>query len=323
MLVLGISLLVWLLWRADFKQMGLALGRVNMLIFVLAIAADLITPIFRAHRFACIFNVHGRILELSGFMGVFNFMNMIFPLRSGEVVFLMMLKKRKIIPTVAESLPRWIVLRAFDLLAIMGLILVAAIIVRPPSGFESLFRLARIIFGLSVLGMGLMLLVLSRIAPPPALPKSGGFIQGRIWALRCGLQGISDLRVLFGGILWSAIIWIWLTLVTVVSYLAFQINLPFHQILWVVLGVLGFSILPLNAPGGLGTLEAIQVALLCFFGIPESEAIGVAIGVHAIVLLTSGIQGLAGAMITYALPAKSRVRAFASPIGLSNKELDG
>jgi len=66
--------------------------------------------------------------------------------------------------------------------------------------------------------------------------------------------------------------------------------------------VLAASIFPINAPAGVGTSHAVQVVLLCAIGVSESEALAVAMGIHAAMLLTVGLQGLAG----FAIAGRSR-----------------
>jgi uncharacterized protein (TIRG00374 family) len=315
MLVFGLGLLGYLLWRADLGRIWSTLRESSPGLVALGICADLLTPFFRAERFGRQFRIFRKRLELTGQMMFFGLMSMIFPARSGDLVLLLMLKKVKLISTVTEAAPKWILLRVFDAMSVAGLVLVVAPFFTVTPAVAPWFRIAGIflIGVIAVFGVGFFLW--NRVPAEFWNERFKSGISDRLSDLREGFRGIKDWRVLTVVLLWTLAIWLWSVCILVAFYIALGVSLAFYQIVCVSVAVLAFSVLPINAPGGIGTFEGVQILLLCAFGVPESEALAVAVGIHCFVLLTVGIQGFLGTVIGHLSPKTREGCSLSAEVG--------
>lgn len=308
MLVLGVALLAWFLWRADLVAMAGEMAQANPLLMAAGILLNLLTPWLKAARFNRVYAIRGRNLEMFGVMGYYGLLNTFMPLRTGEVAFLVLLKRRSLIPSIAEALPRWLLLRACDVAAVMGLVLLTALFLPVRAGMEPWLTGAWIAFGLTVVGT-VAVQVIVRHLPQHAAAPPGGYMRGRIWALRRGFEGLDGWTTLLVALGWSIAIWLWSAAVLSLEYAAFPTDLS-PPLLWLVaVGVLGVSMLPIHAPLAIGTMHAAQVGLLHAVGVPMSEGLGIAIGVHAAILAMVALQGVVGTLALASCPIAKRVES--------------
>src|SRR5690606_25140693 len=110
--------------------------------------------------------------------------------------------------TIAEALPRWIVLRMGDLAAILTIFLITALFVPFHSDLDGWMWAARIGAASLVLS-GIVGVAWLRGLPTVADIPPTGFVVGRIWALRRGLTGLNHTSTLLVMLAWSFVIWGW------------------------------------------------------------------------------------------------------------------
>ena len=295
-LAIGLGLLAWLLWRVSLGEVVQALSHVKYPLLVLGIVGHLFTPFLRAERFRHLYGITGRRFELTGLMGQYGLLNLLLPLRTGDVALLGMLKVRQAIPSIAEALPRWIVLRCGDLAAVLTLVLLTALAVPFHASLTPWVRATQVAMGLLVLG-GISALLVLRSLPKPEERAPVGFFPGRIWALRRGLAGLQKVGALGGVLGYSLLIWTWHTALLAIEYAAFNLNVSPIQFWAISIGVLTITILPVHAPLAIGTLHAAQVGLLQLFEVPIPLALATAIGIHAAMIVTVVVQGLLGTLM--------------------------
>ena len=293
MFLLGLGLIAWLLWRVPLNEVGQSLANVHYPLLVLGIAGQLLTPYLRAERFRSMYDIAGRRIELTGLMGQYVLLNMLLPMRTGDIALLGILKMRKAIASIAEALPRWIVIRFGDLAAVLVLMLLTALMVPFHASLTPWVRAAQISLGLLVLGGFAGILVLRALPESEERPPSG-FIPGRMWALRKGLTGLQNLRTLGIVFFFSLLIWIWQSITLTIQYAAFDLQVTPSQLWAISVILLAVSILPVHAPLGIGTYHAVQVGLLQLFEIPLPLALAAAIGIHAAKILAALTQGFLG-----------------------------
>jgi hypothetical protein len=302
-LAIGLGLITWLLWRVNLNELQQALANVQYPLLVLGIVGNLLTPCLRSERFRHLYQIEGKRREVTGILGQYGLLNMLLPLRAGDVAILGVLKFRRVIPTIAEALPRWIVLRVGDLAAVLTIFLVTALFVPFHSDLDSWMWAARIGAAILVFS-GVISLVWMKMLPPVTEISPEGFLAGRIWALRRGLTGLnhtSTLLTMFG---WSFVIWGWHASLLAIEYAAFDLPLAPQQLWAVSVAILAISILPIHAPLAIGTLHALQVGLLQLFDVPMSAALATAIGIHAAMVVTVVAQGLLGTLLLTKLELK-------------------
>lgn len=309
MLALGIGLLAWFLWKADLPQMLRALAGANYLLLALTIAGNVMTPVLRAFRFKQLYRTRAGVLPLSGLMAQFGFLNMVMPMRSGEVAFLVLLKKRGLIASIAEALPRWIVLRGCDLAAVLLLLVTTALVIPLHRSMTPWVAAAQIVLVVTAVGVVVGVLMLKRLPLTDDERSPAGFVRGRLWAMRRGLQGLDSWSPLIVTALWSAAIWFWQATIVSLQYVAFRAALPGTELWMVAVGLLAISILPIHAPMSIGTLHAVQVGLLHACGVATSPALGIAIGIHAAMVVAILLQMLIGGALLWLMPVEPAARA--------------
>lgn len=303
-LIIGLGLITWLLWRTNIGELLDSLAHVQYPLLVFGIAGNLLTPLLRAERFRWLYHIEGRRREITGILGQYGLLNMLLPLRAGDVAILGILKVRHVIPSIAEALPRWVVLRAGDLAAVLSLVLVTAVFVPFHSDLDAWIWAAQIGVGTLIL-VGIVSIVWMRHLKPTSNDPPTGMLAGRMWALRRGLAGLNHTGTLIRMLVWSFIIWGWHAFLLAVEFAAFNMPLEPQQLWAISVAILAISILPIHAPLAIGTLHAVQVGLLQLFDIPLSVAMATAIGIHAAMVVTVAAQGLMGTLLLTKLELKT------------------
>jgi hypothetical protein len=291
-----VGLVIWLLWRVDLHEVQQALSQVQYPLLVLGVVGNLLTPFLRSERFRHLYHISNKRREITGVLGQYGLLNMLLPLRTGDIALLGVLKFRRIIPTIAEALPRWIVLRLGDLAAILSVFLATALFVPFHSDLDAWMWIAQLgAVGLVLLGVA-GFFWLKRM-PAGTETSPAGFVAGRIWALRRGLSGLARTSTLLIVFAWSFVIWGWHASLLTLEYAAFGLPLAPQQLWAVSVAILAISILPIHAPLAIGTLHALQVGLLQLFDVPLPAALATAIGIHAAMMVTVVAQGLLGTLL--------------------------
>ncbi len=215
-----------------------------------------------------------------GYMG-----NNVFPLRMGEVLRSVVLKRREDV-AISGSLATIVVERIFDAVVVVGFVLInlGQLTGLPGAGdFTQLGSLA--IWAVAIFLVGLMVFILVAMFPKPTLRLIHGIIN-RIMPERWResvsdiadrfLEGLMSLRspkdalMIF---LTSILIWILETGLYWCVDQALDLGLNFGQLM-LLNGVVNLVLLIPAAPGGLGTFDAAGRAVLEAFAIPAEPALG-------------------------------------------------
>ena len=215
-----------------------------------------------------------------GYMG-----NNVFPLRMGEVLRAVVLKRHEDI-SISGSLATIVVEKIFDAVVIIGFVLLnlGELVALPGSGvFAQLGSLAT--WAVVIFLAGLTVFVLIAVFPKPAQKLIHGIIQkivpekGREALIRIAdqfLDGLMSLRsptqallIFFSSIL----IWLLETGLYWSVDQALGLGLTFGQLL-LLNGVVNLVLLIPAAPGGLGTFDAAGRTMLEAYGIAAEPALG-------------------------------------------------
>jgi uncharacterized protein (TIRG00374 family) len=215
-----------------------------------------------------------------GYMG-----NNVFPLRMGEVLRSVVLKRRNDV-SISGSLATIVVERIFDAVVIIGFVLLnlGQLTSLPnASTFLQLGRLAN--WAAAIFLAGLAVFILIAMFPKKAMAITHSFINKIIperWqdsAVNISdrfLEGLMSLRSPADALmifLTSVLIWLFETGLYWSVNQALGLNLHFGQLM-LLNGIVNLVLLIPAAPGGLGTFDAAGRAMLEAFGIASEPALG-------------------------------------------------
>ena len=125
-LVAGAVLYAYLLRRTSVAALAEMFARADVLPLLAASGLGFVTTALRAARFASLAPVATGPVELYGLFAVMRLLRFAMPFQSGEVLALMLLKRRGLTPSVARIAPVWMLLMIGDLAA-AGLLLSLAL----------------------------------------------------------------------------------------------------------------------------------------------------------------------------------------------------
>lgn len=273
--------------KIDYAELWQTLGSTRLLWLIPGLMIYFCGMLFRTWRWQYLLNPIKKttIKTLSpiiyiGYMG-----NNVFPLRMGEILRAVVLKRREDV-SISASLATIVVERIFDAVIIIGFVLLnlgqlTGIV--DDSGFSWLGSIA--VWAAVVFAVGLLVFILIALFPKPALKWIHRIIHVIIpqrW--REGAESIAD-RFLDGLMslrspkdalmvfLTSILIWVFETGLYWSVSLAFGLGLSF-RLLMLLNGVVNLVLLIPAAPGGLGTFDAAGRAMLQAYGVSPEPALG-------------------------------------------------
>ncbi|MDD2501884.1 MAG: lysylphosphatidylglycerol synthase transmembrane domain-containing protein [Geobacter sp.] len=294
---IGISvlLLLLLLRKIDFPSLVIALRQFDLRCLAAAVFFTFVSYWLRAVRWRYLL-LHERPLPLSslypavliGYMA-----NNLFPARLGEFIRAWVLAEREQLqaPAVFASL---VIDRLFDGFSVMVMLAVVLLTLQLPPGMEQSATLLRaggttmlLFYAGVVLFLALLKLrpvtamsLLARLLKPfsvsiseKAIQLAGSFLGG----LRFSYGG----RDLLGILVSSLLIWISATLPIYLVLLGFGIQLPLTASFFIMV-LLVFAVMVPAAPGYIGTYHLACYTGLAAFGLPDTQAISIALVVHGV-----------------------------------------
>lgn len=246
-----------------------------------------------------------RGVSLAAVSGVHAFLNHLLPLRLGELS-LPVLAKHFLQRELTRGSAALLVMRLYDVFAIALLILLSAL--AAGVGRNAPFRLGGVLAGSSLLAAGLV-----GLRALPALLSAGARAAARIlraanrrWAdgadrlEEAGRKMAGHVSDLAPGVRYAALPAVSL-LIQISVYVFFYLSMVFMGVdLGFFLNTLASSgelitsLLPINAVGSLGTLEAGWAAGFILCGVDRSTAIASGFVMHGIIVLTALLLALFG-----------------------------
>lgn len=297
-LLAGASILGFMVWYVSPAELYAVVARGNVSLILIACLISLSSTLLRTYRFLLFFPTGENFARAYSVFSLSRFLNLAFPFRTGDVAVLAILKKNRLSPSIAETAPVWMVLKVSDALAIT--IWFSAIV------GMSAFADRYFAFGaIAVVGaLGLMVglqfapsLLSKRSSVPPT-----GWLGSRLAAVLDGFAHMGGSLQKFQAIGLSLIIWGMLISTSVLMQIAFSTPLSIGNAALATALVLAASLLPVHTPLGIGTGEAVWVAVLVMIGLPLKEALPLALALRFASLGILFLEALIGSTV-YSLSA--------------------
>lgn len=302
---ISVLLLVLLLRKIDFHSLLEALGRLDLLCLAAAIFFTFLSYWLRAVRWRYLL-IHERHLQLSSLYPavIIGYMaNNLFPARLGEFIRAWVLAEREKLqaPAVFASL---VIDRLFDGLSVMVMLAGVLLTLRLPPGMEQAATVLRAggITTLIFYGVVIALLVLLKVRPIATLALLGKIL--RPFPATVGEKCIPLVGSFLGGLhisrrstdllvilVSSLLIWLSATLTIYLVLIGFGIHLPLTASFFIMV-LLVFAVMVPAAPGYIGTYHLACYTGLVAFGLPDTEAVSVALVIHGVGFFPVILAGL-------------------------------
>lgn len=234
-----------------------------------------------------------------GYMG-----NNIYPLRAGEVLRAVVLKRREGVP-VSASLATIIVERIFDGVVMLAFVFVnlpaLALVASADSGFVGDIQTLALV-GAGVFALALLFFLLAAMLPRPTLRLGQWVIDHLLpqrWRVKTSgimhkfLDGLISLRSPVNVLMvffTSVLIWLLETVKYWFVMHAFDFQVSFFALM-LLNGVANLATTIPAAPGYIGTWEAVTRAVLQAYKVPGETALGYAIVLHVALWLPITLLG--------------------------------
>ncbi len=304
-MVISILLLFMLIRKIDFNSLIKALLTLDLRYLAAAVLFTFLSYLLRAVRWRYLL-IHERpvpIFSLYPAVIIGYMANNLFPARFGEFIRAWVLAEREKLqaPAVFASL---VIDRLFDGFSVMLMLALVLLNLELPPGMEQSAKMLRagglttLIFYLLVL-IFLVLLkkrpvatisILSYMLKPfPAvvsnklIPLIGSFLGG----LKISRKPKDLLTILIS----SAFIWFAATFPIYLVLAGFGIHLPLTASFFIMV-LLVFAVMVPAAPGYIGTYHLACYTGLTAFGLPDTEAVSIALVIHAVGFFPVTIAGL-------------------------------
>jgi uncharacterized protein (TIRG00374 family) len=292
-LFVGAVFLYLALRKVDFAEMLLVFSRIRWSLIIVSLVLYYLTYMTRMFRWKLLMAPikDTRYRNLFSAVAIGFGANNMFPVRLGELIRAYALAKMEKVRT-SSVLATVVVERVFDILTVLGMLVVVFFFVSFPKGYEEFMvglRAAGIISLAAMAGV-ITFLVLLEKNRKRALVVVGFFtkilparlrdrIESMVLAFADGLDILYHGRKLVGVVLFSILTWLVIAAFYWAILFSFEITLP-------------FAVALPAPPGYIGTFHAAARYALVFFGLPASEAAGVGIVMHALNFIPAIAGGL-------------------------------
>ncbi len=313
--VLGVLLVLLLFRLVPDVDVGATLARTDLGWLLGAFVAYAASYALRALRFRLlIHSARPPLHDLAAVVCVHNLLNMLLPLKSGELSYVYLARKRYGV-SLGEGAATLVLARLYDLLGIGAWLLTAILVTRLAGGDGGGEATERFIAaGAALTAVSLVTIV----GLAPLVRKIAGWIEAlarrssrplprslaeKARALVHHVESIRARRTAPLVLACTQIQWL-MTFVTCFAVLrAGGVTFPFLRS---VLGSTGLSvalILPINPIGGIGTFEAGWTFGYVLAGLDRSLALATAVSAHLFILGFAALLGAAGALRLRGTPA--------------------
>jgi uncharacterized protein (TIRG00374 family) len=311
LIVSGVSLYIAIrnlrpieVWRA-FQQ-------ANYTWIIPAVTLYLFALMARTARWKALLSAERRIpwRELLPTMAMGRGANNIYPFRTGEIVRVLLLRRRNEVPA-AAGLASILVERVFDGLTMILLLLVAALIGGIPEAqqvealgqtitvdLRAILWLAMVVFGAALSFVYAMVLwpnqiqrvtgwFVNRLVPQRFRSRAQGIIERFIH----GFSSVKSVWTLTMVMFFSLTVWTAETISYRLLMNAFGFGVNLHQLL-LMSGAANLGTALPSGPGNVGTFDAPSILVLAQIGIPVNTAISYQTLLHAVLWSTETFAGL-------------------------------
>lgn len=277
-----------------------------------AVLLYLLALVARTARWQALLSAERRIplRQLLPTMAMGRGANNIYPLRTGEIIRVLLLKQRNSV-SASAGLASILVERVFDGLTMVLLLILAALIGGIPGAQavelfgETMTVNLRYIFGLAALVFSSALAIIYAIVlwPMPLRRLSGWTIrrftphrfQERLLGITerfiGGFESVRSVSTLTLVLLFSIAVWTAETISYRLLMNAFGFGVDLHQLL-LMSGAANLGTALPSGPGNVGTFDAPAILVLSMVGIPKDTAVSYQALLHAVLWCTETFAGL-------------------------------
>jgi uncharacterized protein (TIRG00374 family) len=299
--VAGIAVSVVFGWLAirglNFHEVRSAIGHASLVWILAAVVVSVIGVAMRSERWRALFPRESRPAHVPTFWAsqIGLLANNVLPLRAGELVRTLALcresglRRTAVLATVGVE-------RVFDLAVISALQLAIASQL-PDAPVARRFTL------LAVAILAIAALVVAVLAVAPARRLAGSLLirlpvlrtRGAVLidSLRTGLAALRDRQLAAVALLWTLASWLVLTLSGWCVLQAFDLHLPWHAAIFLLVAVTFAQAVPASA-GSVGVFELAARSALVAYGVPPAVALSAGLVVHAVSALPFIALGAVG-----------------------------
>ena len=299
--VVGIAISVIFGWLAirglNFHEVRSAIGDASPAWILAAVGVSVVGVTMRSERWRSLFPRDSRPGAVPTFWAtqVGLLANNVLPIRAGELVRVLALsreaglRRTAVLATVGVE-------RVFDLAVIAGLELAVASRL-PDADVARRFTL----LAAGILAATAVIVVVLAIAPVrryagslllrlPVLRGRGAVV---IESLRTGLAALRDRQLAAVALLWTLASWLVLALAGWCVLQAFDLHLPWHAALFLLVAVTFAQAVPASA-GSVGVFELAARSALVAYGVPPAVALSAGLVLHAVSALPFIVLGAVG-----------------------------
>lgn len=299
--VAGIAVSVAFGWLAvrglNFHEVRSAIGDASPAWILLAIAVSVVGVAMRSERWRSLFPRDSRPRPVPTFWAsqVGLLANNVLPVRAGELVRVLALcresglRRTAVLATVGVE-------RVFDL-AVIALLQLAIASQLPHADVTRRFTLLAV----AILALSALLVVVLAIGPVrrtagrqlvrlPLLRTRGGVL---IDSLRTGLAALRERELAAVALLWTLASWLVLAFSGWCVLQAFDLHLPWHAALFLIVAVTFAQAVPASA-GSVGVFELAARSALVAYGVPPAIALSAGLVLHAVSALPFIALGAVG-----------------------------
>ena len=296
LIILGPVMLALLIYRIGWQQLWTVLLQAKLSYVLLALVAGIVSSVLRALRFGTMFPPAAGWWRFYGCFAVMRSLNITMPFKTGEIASLALLKKYGHVPNIAEAAPAWLLIRICDVAA-LAIWLSVALAFQP---LGSQFQSARWLIVTAIVAAVFVCMVMSvwaRRRNDSGHGENGGWLRKRLSDFQKGIQRTQSPATILTVLGSSVLIWGVLAFGAVCAQRAFDIPLTVTQCFLAAIGALTISVLPVHAPAGIGTGEAVWTVMFLALGVPEAVAISSSIAVRIVPLSSIVIEYCVGCLL--------------------------
>ncbi len=287
--VAGIAVSVVFGWLAvrglDFHEVRSAIGRASPAWILAAVVVSVLGVAMRSERWRALFPRDSRPRPVPTFWAsqVGLLANNVLPVRAGELVRVLALSRESglrrtaVLATVGVE-------RVFDL-AVISLLQLAIATQLPHADVTRRFTLLAV----AILALSALVVLVLALAPVrgsagrallrlPLLRTRGSVL---IDSLRTGLSALRERELAAVALLWTLASWLVLAVSIWCVLQAFDLHLPWHAALFLLVAVTFAQAVPASA-GSVGVFELAARSALVAYGVPPAVALSAGLVVHAV-----------------------------------------
>jgi glycosyltransferase 2 family protein len=287
----------WLVLRnVDPERLLEALRRADWWLLALAVIPLFVERIVRPLRLAILLPVPIRFVDAIAAQSVSQLVNLVLPLRSGELSLVVLLGAFAPISR-SGAFSIVVIDRLLDIVCVLVIFAVSIFIVPDlPLAADQAAAVLAVFAGLAVLTMFVLIAFKSsvlrqfdRLLPRRDSPRADRW-RRRVALLIDGFSVLRDFRRLLLSVIATVATWSLAVLGTWLMLRGFWPGAPIEAAaLALCFGVIGVTLISL--PAGIGVMHAAYVAAIVIFGAPQEVALAFAIVAHFLATGTTAIMG--------------------------------